>query len=66
LTFKQTPNLDGKHTCFGRIISGMEVLTRIKRINPDLPQAGEAPDKIVKAEVLRKREHAYVPRKVEQ
>jgi cyclophilin family peptidyl-prolyl cis-trans isomerase len=66
LTYKQTPNLDGKHTCFGRIKTGMEVLTRLQRMNPDLPQAGAVPDKIVKAEVIRKREHAYVPKKVEQ
>jgi len=66
LTYKQTPNLEGKHTCFGRVISGLEVVSHLQRINPDLPKAGEVPDKIVKAEVIRKREHAYVPKKVEQ
>lgn len=66
LTFRPTPNLDGKHTCFGRIYSGMEVLSRIQRMNPEMPALGAVPDKIVKAEVIRKREHAYVPKKVEQ
>lgn len=65
LTFKPTPSLDGKHTCFGRIISGMEVLARITRMNPEMPEPGVEPDRIVKAEVLRKREHPYVPKKVE-
>jgi cyclophilin family peptidyl-prolyl cis-trans isomerase len=65
LTFKQAPNLDGKHTCFGRVISGMDVLARITRMDPELPNQEVKPDRIVKAEVLRKREHAYVPKKVE-
>jgi cyclophilin family peptidyl-prolyl cis-trans isomerase len=64
LTFRPTPNLNGKHTCFGRVIEGMDVLAKLQRINPEEPSDVE-PDKIVKAEVLRKREHAYAPRKVE-
>jgi hypothetical protein len=35
-------------------------------MNPEMPQASAVADKIVKAEVIRKREHAYVPKKVEQ
>jgi cyclophilin family peptidyl-prolyl cis-trans isomerase len=64
LTFRQTPHLNGRHTCFGRVIEGMEVLSQLQRIDPENP--GElVPDKIVKAEVLRKRDHVYAPRKVE-
>jgi cyclophilin family peptidyl-prolyl cis-trans isomerase len=64
LTFRQTPHLNGRHTCFGRVIEGMDVLSRLQRVNPEMP-GDETPDKIVKAEVVRKRDHAYAPRKVE-
>lgn len=57
-------DLNGKHTVFGRVIDGMEVLSRIQRINPDDPKPGEKPDKIVEATVIRKRKHEYVPKKV--
>lgn len=62
LTFRPTVHLDGKHTAFGRVIEGMEVLTKLQRREPRSPTP---PDKIVKAEVLRKRDHKYEPRKVE-
>lgn len=64
LTFLPTPQLDGKHTVFGRVVEGLPVLAEIQRRNPedpDLPQ----PDQILKAEVLRKRDHPYVPTKVQ-
>ena len=58
LTFVPTPHLDGQHTVFGRVIEGFDVLAKLQRIQP-----GEAgtPDKIVKAEVLKKRKHKYDP-----
>lgn len=62
LTFAPTASLDGRHTVFGRIIDGMDVLAKIQRVNPEKP-AGETPDTIVKAEVLRKRPHEYTPKK---
>ena len=64
LTFRPTPHLNGKHTAFGRVIEGMDVLAKLNRRNPEDP-AGAVPDKIVKATVVRKRPHAYAPRKVE-
>lgn len=65
LTFRPTPHLNGRHTCFGRVIEGMDVLTRLQRIDPESPSSAE-PDKIVKAEVVRKRpDRVYAPRKVE-
>ena len=64
LTFRPTSHLNGRHTCFGRIIEGMDVLARLQRIDPEAPSNAQ-PDKIVKAEVLRKRDHAYAPKKVE-
>lgn len=63
LTFRPTPHLNGRHTCFGRVTEGMEVLSRLQRIDPEKADSTE-PDKIVKAEVLRKRPHEYVPNKV--
>ncbi len=64
LTFKRTSHLDGKHTVFGRVIEGLDILAEIQRRDPG--QAGElpTPDKIVKAEVVRKRDHEYKPTKV--
>jgi cyclophilin family peptidyl-prolyl cis-trans isomerase len=64
LTFRQTPHLNGRHTCFGRVIEGMDVLSKLQRRDPQGTTTA-APDSIVKAEVVRKRDHAYAPRKVE-
>jgi cyclophilin family peptidyl-prolyl cis-trans isomerase len=58
LTFLQTPHLDGKHTVFGRVIEGMDVLGELQKRDPQSPNP-PAPDKIVKAEVLRDRGHDY-------
>ena len=58
LTFRPTEHLDGKHTVFGRVIEGFDVLPKIQRTEGP---TGGAPDKIVKVEVLRKRDHAYEP-----
>jgi cyclophilin family peptidyl-prolyl cis-trans isomerase len=52
--------LDGKHTVFGRVIEGIDVLAKLQRRNPDAVNPPE-PDKIVKAEVVRKRDHEYKP-----
>lgn len=64
LTFKQTPHLNNKHTCFGRVIEGMDVLAKLQRRDPQ-GATPPAPDSIIKAEVVRKRDHAYQPHKVE-
>lgn len=63
LTFKRTAHLDGKHTVFGRVIEGLDVLAKLQRRDPSGGQL-PAPDKILKAEVLRKRDHEYKPTKV--
>ncbi len=63
LTFVPTPNLDGKHTAFGRVIEGIEVLADLQRIDPQAPK-GETPDRIIKAEVLRDRGHGYTFKKL--
>ena len=64
LTFKRTSHLDGKHTVFGRVIEGLDVLAKLQRRDPSQRAELPDPDKIVKAEVLRKRDHEYKPTKV--
>jgi cyclophilin family peptidyl-prolyl cis-trans isomerase len=66
ITFIPRPTLNGKHTVFGRVIEGMDVLAKLRRRDPQaLPPLPE-PDKIVKAEVIRKRDHEYAPTKVNE
>ncbi len=65
LTFLPTPHLNGKHTVFGRVIEGLDVLPELQRRNPEDPEeAAIEPDRIIKAEVIRKRDHEYLPHKV--
>ena len=63
LTFRPTEHLDGKHTVFGRVIEGFDVLPKIHRTqSPDgRPIPGIKPDTILEAEVVRKRPHEYAP-----
>jgi cyclophilin family peptidyl-prolyl cis-trans isomerase len=65
LTFIPTAHLNGLHTAFGRVVEGMDVLAKLQRIDPSKPSAAATPDKIIKATVERKRDHEYVPTKVE-
>jgi len=66
LTFVPTPRLNDKHTVFGRVIEGTDVLERIQRRDPDKQGNLPEPDKIIKMEVLRKRpDKKYVPTKVQ-
>ncbi len=61
LTFIPLKHLDGKHTGFGRVIRGMDVLHKLQRRDPSAEDAPQ-PDRIVKATVLRKRDHPYEPK----
>ena len=63
LTFLPTPHLNGRHTAFGRVIEGMDVLPRLQKIDP-MAASDKSPDKIITAEVVRKRDHEYKPKKV--
>lgn len=61
LTFVPTTGLDGKHTVFGRVIEGFDVLDKLQRVDPERPNPNLKPDVITSATVLRKRAHEYVP-----
>jgi cyclophilin family peptidyl-prolyl cis-trans isomerase len=61
LTFRPTEHLDGKHTVFGRVIEGLDVLPKLTRTEGEMA-TGAPPDKIVKAVVVRKRPHSYDPK----
>ncbi len=65
LTFVPASHLNGRHTVFGRVIQGIEVASSLNRTED--PKAGISPDKIIKAEVLRKTPgKKYEPTKVSQ
>ena len=61
LTFRPTEHLDGKHTVFGRIVEGFDVLPKLTRTEGEMA-SGAPPDTIVKAVVVRKRSHPYEPK----
>ena len=66
LCFVPTPQLDGKHTVFGRVVSGLDVLAKIQRRDPQDPEAPR-PDKILDAKVIksvRKPAGDYKPQKM--
>lgn len=65
ITFRPTPHLDGRHTVFGRVIEGMDVLAKITRRDPQQPGQPE-PDRIVKATVLRDMKEPREPEILEQ
>lgn len=60
ITFVPTPHLDGRHTVFGRVIKGIDVVNALTKTEPG-DQSGAEADKIVSAHVLRKRDHEYKP-----
>ncbi len=64
LTYVPTTFLNGKHTVFGRVIEGMDVLPKIVKRTPDSAPPTPEPTVIIKAEVVRKRDHEYRPNKV--
>ena len=59
LTFVPTPHLNGRHTAFGRVIEGIEVLADLQRRSPQHQSRPPKADRILKAEVLRDRGHEY-------
>ena len=64
ITYVSTSFLDGKHTVFGRVVEGFDVLSKIKKRDPDGAPPLPVATKIEKATVVRKRDHDYRPNKV--
>ena len=62
VTFLATPHLDGQHTAFGRVIEGMDAVANLEKMNPEAPNPTMQASKIVKATVVRKRDHEYKAR----
>ena len=61
----QTAQLDGRHTAFGYVVDGFDVLGKLQRTQDRQgKKLNVEPDFIRKATVVRKRDHAYVPEKV--
>ena len=65
LTFVPTSHLNEKHTVFGRVVEGFEMLAKLNRIDPESFSPQPPPDRIISATVVRKRDHEYAPTKVE-
>jgi cyclophilin family peptidyl-prolyl cis-trans isomerase len=59
LTFVPTAHLNGRHTAFGRVIEGIEVLGDLQRRSPQHEANPPKADRIIKAEVVRDRGHEY-------
>ena len=53
ITFTATPWLDGKHTVFGKVVEGADVLDDLTRIDPQRP-GGATPDKMEQVYIVAK------------
>ena len=59
ISFLPTQFLDGQYTVFGRVVEGLDTLSKIERIDPDHPIPGLKKTQIIEMKVLRKRNHDY-------
>ncbi len=71
ITTVPTPFLNDKHTVFGRVISGMDVVDALNITftsgtddEPSTEIPGAVQDKILSTRVIRKQDHEYKPKKV--
>jgi peptidylprolyl isomerase/peptidyl-prolyl cis-trans isomerase B (cyclophilin B) len=53
ITFTDTPWLDGRHTVFGKLLDGAEVLDKLQRIDPDA-RSSITPDKMEKVTIYER------------
>ncbi|MCX5694717.1 MAG: peptidylprolyl isomerase [Candidatus Omnitrophica bacterium] len=51
ITVKSTPGLDGRHTIFGEVVSGMEVVNKINSVATNKEDKPTKEQKIIKANV---------------
>ncbi len=64
INFQPGPHLNGEYTVFGRVIEGMDVVSRLQPQGEEEEEESEElvrPDRIMSTKVLRKRSHEYVP-----
>jgi cyclophilin family peptidyl-prolyl cis-trans isomerase len=54
ITFKNTDYLNGKHTIFGTVTEGMDVLDKIQLIDPGTPDAKIKPDTMTRVYIVEK------------
>ncbi len=54
--------VDSSQVAVGRVIEGMNVATRLMAISPRLAPKNSETDRLIKATVIRKRDHAYRPK----
>ena len=64
VTVASTPHLDGKHTVFGRITEGMDVVDKIATSPTGRGDQPITPVVMTKVTVLKKRNHPYEPKKL--
>ena len=69
VTLGPTPHLDGRHTVFGKVIEGLDVVKAIGT-TPTTGRGGNPPDRpkkdvvLEKATIIRKRDHEYHVKKL--
>ena len=65
ITRQPLSQLDGKNTVFGRVIEGMPTVYNLRNVQLDAARSNPLPpSQILKATVLRKRDHPYIPQKI--
>ncbi|MCR5162669.1 MAG: peptidylprolyl isomerase [Thermoguttaceae bacterium] len=62
ISFSPIKDLDGKYVVFGRVVEGMDVLTKLQIMDPANPDPMAEPDQIEKASAVTKRDHKYRPK----
>lgn len=66
ISFSPIKDLDGKYVVFGRVIEGMDVLTKLQIMDPVNPDPMAEPDQIEKASAVTKRDHKYRPKVIKK
>ena len=54
ILFADQPHLDNKHTVFGKVTEGLDVLDKLQRIDPSRPSFGATADSMTKVYIVEK------------